>query len=281
VAIPALAAVFLWTALTACQSRQPSLVLATTTSLVDSGLLDSLTPLFEKENGCRVQAIAVGTGAALRCGRQGNADIVLVHDPEAELEAVNEGFFTGRRLVMSSNFMIIGPAEDPAGIKGQASAVEALKKIYHTRAVFVSRADQSGTHKKEQRLWHSAGLSPKGSWYLEAGAGMETVLRLANEKRAYCLSDRGTYFVHQKEIHLKVLVWGDSVLFNPYHLMLVSPARHPKVNHRLAVKFSDFMLLPRVQGMIRRFGSGRFGQSLYLSAAGSDSTPIRADGSKR
>jgi tungstate transport system substrate-binding protein len=267
-AIPALLAVILLAAVASCQNRKPSLVLATTTSLTDSGLLDTLTPLFENENNCRVQTIAVGTGAAIRCGREGNADIVLVHDPEAEVEAVNGGFFTGRRLVMSNDFIIVGPADDPAGIKGLALAVEALKKVDNTRTAFVSRADGSGTHRKEQRLWAEAGIVPQGDWYLEAGAGMEAVLRIANEKLAYCLTDRGTYLSHQKEYELTILFEGDKELFNPYHVMLVAPATFPFVNYPLAKKFSEFLTSERGQKLIAGFGVENFGQPLFYPAAG-------------
>jgi tungstate transport system substrate-binding protein len=257
-------------AMPALGKSKPKLVLATTTSTMDSGLLDFLLPIFEKENGCKVQIIAVGTGAAIRYGRDGNADIVMVHDPAAEMQAVKEGFFVERKYLMYNDFVIVGPPGDPAGIKGLASAAEALRKIQTAQAAFVSRSDQSGTHKKEQRLWEAAGLSPKGPWYLEAGAGMEMVLRIANEKRAYCLTDRGTYLAHQKEYELPILFEGDKELFNPYHVMLVVPAKHPYVNYRLAGKLSDFLVSPRVQKLIAGFGVDKFGQPLFYPAAGSE-----------
>ncbi|HAD81383.1 MAG: tungsten ABC transporter substrate-binding protein [Candidatus Edwardsbacteria bacterium RIFOXYD12_FULL_50_11] len=246
---------------------KPKLVLATTTSTMDSGLLDFLVPIFEKENGCKVQIIAVGTGAAIRYGKDGNADIVMVHDPVAEEVVVKEGFFVERKYLMYNDFVIVGPAEDPAGIKGLASAAEALKKIEASQATFVSRADQSGTHKKEERMWAVAGLSPKGSWYLQAGAGMEAVLRIANEKRAYCLTDRGTYLAHQKEFELPILTEGDQELFNPYHIMLVAPAKYPFVNYSLAKKFSDFLTSERGQKLIAEYGVDKYGQPLFYPAA--------------
>lgn len=255
-------------ALPALAKSKPKLVLATTTSTMDSGLLDFLVPIFEKENGCKVQIIAVGTGAAIRYGRDGNADIVMVHDPLAEEQVVREGLFVERRYLMYNDFVIVGPAEDQAGIKGLPSAEEALKRIQTAQAAFVSRADQSGTHKKEQRLWEAAGLSPKGPWYLEAGAGMEAVLRVANEKRAYCLTDRGTYLAHQKEYDLPILFEGDKELFNPYHVMLVAPARYPFVNYPLAKKFSGFLTSERGQKLIAGFGVDKFGQPLFYPAAG-------------
>ncbi len=254
--------------LPALAKNKPKLVLATTTSTMDSGLLDFLVPIFEKENGCKVQVIAVGTGAAIRYGRDGNADIVMVHDPVAEEKVVKEGLFVERKYLMYNDFVIVGPPEDPAGIKGLATAAEALKKIENAQAIFVSRADQSGTHKKELRLWDAAGIAPKGSWYLEAGTGMEACLRIANEKRAYCLTDRGTYLAHQKEFELPILVEGDKELFNPYHVMLVAPARYPFVNYPLARKFSDFLMSDRGQKLIAGFGVDQFGQPLFYPAAG-------------
>jgi tungstate transport system substrate-binding protein len=246
---------------------KPKLVLATTTSTMDSGLLDFLVPIFEQENGCKVQVISVGTGAAIRYGKDGNADVVLVHDPVAEEKVVKEGFFMERKYLMYNDFVIVGPADDAAGIKGLGSSAEALKKIQAAQATFVSRADQSGTHKKEQRLWATAGLNPKGSWYLEAGAGMEAVLRIANEKRAYCLTDRGTFLAHQKEYELSILVEGDKELFNPYHVMLVAPAKYPFVNYSLARKFSDFLTSERGQKMIAEYGVDKYGQPLFYPAA--------------
>jgi tungstate transport system substrate-binding protein len=244
------------------------LILSTTTSTMDSGLLDFIVPVFEKANNCQVQVIAVGTGAAIRLGRDGNADVMLVHDPVAEEQAVKDGFAVDRRYLMYNDFMLIGPKDDPAGIRDCATAAEALKKIAGTQSVFVSRADQSGTNKKEQRLWEAAGLKPKGAWYLEAGAGMETVLRIANDKRGYCLTDRATFLAHQKELELDILCQGDKELFNPYHVMLVSPAKHPNVNYSLARKFAAFLLSPEGQAMIDGFGVDKYGQQLFHAAAG-------------
>ena len=247
--------------------KADKLVLATTTSTMDSGLLDLLVPTFEQENGCKVQVIAVGTGASIRYGRDGNADIVLVHAPAAEEAVVKEGFFVERKYLMHNDFIIVGPAEDPVGIKGLASAVEAFKKIQASQAVFVSRADQSGTHQKEQGLWAAAGIKPKGAWYKEAGTGMENTLRIANEKRAYCLTDRGTYLAHQKEYDLPILNEGDKELFNPYHIMLVAPAKYPFVNYSLAKKFSDFLTSERGQKLIAEYGVDKYGQPLFYPAA--------------
>jgi tungstate transport system substrate-binding protein len=245
---------------------KPKLGLATTTRTMDSGVLVLLMPFFEKENKCKVKGISVGTGAAIRYGKDGNADVVLVHDPVAEEQVVKEGYFVERKFLMYNDFVIVGPADDPAGIKGITSAVEALKKIQAAQAAFVSRADQSGTHKKEQRLWAAAGISPKGTWYLEAGVGMEAVLRIANEKRAYCLTDRGTYLAHQKEYYLPILIEGDKELFNPYHIMLVAPAKYPFVNYSLAKKFSDFLISERGQKLIAEYGVDKYGQPLFYSA---------------
>jgi len=239
------------------------LILATTTSTMDSGLLDFIVPVFEKANNCQVQIIAVGTGAAIRLGKDGNADVMLVHDPVAEELAVKDGFAIDRRYLMYNDFILVGPKDDAAGVRDCGTAGAALKRIEETRSVFISRADQSSTHKKELRLWDAAGLKPKGAWYLEAGAGMETVLRIANEKRAYCLTDRATYLAHQKELELDILCQGDPELFNPYHVMLVSPARYPFVNFTLARKFADFLLSADGQKMIAGFGIDKYGQQLF------------------
>ena len=246
---------------------KPKLVLATTTSTMDSGLLDFLVPIFEKENGCKVQIIAVGTGAAIRYGKDGNADVVMVHDPAAEEQVVKEGFFVERKYLMYNDFVIVGPAEDPAGIKGVSPVAEAFKKIQASQSTFVSRSDKSGTNAKELRLWDAVGIKPKGSWYLEAGAGMEAVLRIANEKRAYSLTDRGTYLAHQKEFELPILNEGDKELFNPYHIMLVAPAKYPFVNYSLAKKFSDFLTSDRGQKLIAEYGVEKYGQQLFKTKA--------------
>ena len=245
---------------------KPKLVLATTTSTMDSGLLDFLVPIFEKENSCKVQVISVGTGAAIRYGKDGNADVVLVHDPVAEEQVVKQGFFVERKYLMYNDFVLVGPADDPVGIKGMTSVAEALRKIESAQAAFVSRADQSGTHKKEQRLWAAAGIKPKGSWYLVAGAGMEAILRIANEKQAYCLTDRGTWLAHQKEYELPILVEGDQELFNPYHIMLVAPAKYPFVNNSLARKFSVFLTSERGQRMIAEYGVEKYGHQMFFPA---------------
>ncbi len=247
---------------------KPKLILATTTSTMDSGLLDFIVPVFEKANNCQVQIIAVGTGAAIRLGKDGNADVMLVHDPVAEELAVKDGFAIDRRYLMYNDFVLVGPKDDAAGIRDCATANDALKKIAAAQAAFISRADQSGTHKKELRLWEAAGLKPKGTWYLEAGAGMETVLRIANEKRAYCLTDRATFLAHRKELDLDILCQGDPELFNPYHVMLVSPARYPFVNFTLAKKFADFLLSPGGQKLIDGFGVDTYGQQLFHAVAG-------------
>lgn len=257
---------FPMSALQAQTKGKAKLVLATTTSTMDSGLLDFLVPIFEKENGCKVQVIAVGTGAAIRYGKDGNADVVLAHDPEAEEHVVKEGVFVERKYLMYNDFVIVGPEDDPAGIKGSSSITEALKKINSRRAFFVSRADRSGTHKKEQGLWTLAGLAPKGFWYLEAGAGMEAALRIANEKLAYCLTDRGTWLAHQEEHDLFILKEGDKELLNPYHIMLVAPAKYTFVNYPLAKKFSDFLVSERGQRMIAEYGVDKYGQPLFHPA---------------
>ncbi len=242
------------------------LVLATTTSLVATGLLDELLPQFERENGCRVIVIASGSGAALRQGGQGDADVVLAHDPEAEQEALDQGLFAERWLVMSNYFVVAGPPQDPSGIRGLASAVEAFRSIERSKSLFVSRADGSGTHRMEQRIWRAVGGKPQGRWYLEAGSGMAEALRMAAERKAYCLTDQGTLLVQGRGLDIVALVTGDTSLYNPYHLLLPSPHRHPEVNYALARKFSCFLRSPGVQEMIGRFGRDKYGAPLYRPA---------------
>lgn len=243
-----------------------SLILATTTSTRDSGLLDDILPLFEKENHCRVRAVAVGTGAALRMGKDGDADVMLVHDPSAEEAAVREGFAVRRSYVMYNDFVLVGPKADPAGILGAGNALNAFKKIAAQKAAFVSRGDQSGTNMMELRLWKDAAITPGGSWYLEAGSGMAATLRVAAEKMAYCLTDRATWLSQKKGLNLALLLEGDKRLFNPYHVMAVSPKLHPNINFALAEKFIAFLLSPRIQKRIGAFGVNHFGESLYHPA---------------
>jgi tungstate transport system substrate-binding protein len=224
--------------------------MSTTTSTENSGLLKVLLPPFEKANNLKMDVISVGTGKALKLGENGDVDVVLVHSRPAEDKFVSEGFGVDRRDVMYNDFVIIGPKDDPAKIKGLKSAEEAFKKIAEAKAPFVSRGDDSGTDKKEKAIWKKAGLTPKGSWYIEAGRGMGAVLQMANEKNAYTLSDRGTYIAYEDKIALPILVQGAKTLLNPYGVIAVNPKKHPNVQYDLAKKFIDFITGPEGQKII-------------------------------
>ena len=241
-----------------------TLTLASTTSTFDSGLFDALIPPFEKKFDCTVKIIAVGTGQAMRLARDGNADVLLVHDRKAEEKFVAERFGIERLDVMHNDFVLVGPASDPAGGRGLPVAA-ALAKIAAAGATFVSRGDDSGTHKKELKLWKQAGLFPAGRWHMESGSGMEATLRIANEKTAYCLVDRATWLAHQKEIDaLAILVEGDAQLFNPYSVIVVSAAKFPWLNVKLATRFAEFIRSPKGQTIIRDFGKDKFGNALFF-----------------
>jgi len=239
--------------------------MSTTTSTENSGLLAFLNPLFEQLYHARVDVIAVGTGKALKLGENGDVDIVLVHAPAAELEFVKKGFAIDRLAVMHNDFVLIGPVKDPAKIKQATSAIEALKKIQQSQSPFISRGDDSGTDKKEKYLWQLAGIAPSGPWYFSAGQGMGAVLTIANEKQAYTISDRGTYLAFQDKISLPILFEGDRVLYNPYHIMAVNPARHPHVNIRLARQYIQFITSENVQKKIADFR--KHGQVLFYPDA--------------
>jgi tungstate transport system substrate-binding protein len=250
------------------EPKKKDVILATTTSTVDSGLLDLLVPIFEKKTGYRVKTIAVGTGQALAMGEKGEADVLLVHAPQAEKKLLDKGIARNYRLVMHNDFIIIGPAEDPEKIKGK-SPVDAFKSIFESGAVFVSRGDDSGTNKMERALWKKAGLDPKQSkWYLESGQGMGATILMASEKRAYTLSDRGTYLSQKPNINLDILCEGDPSLKNIYHVMEINPAKFSKVNADGAKAFGDFMTSPETQLLIGEFGKDKFGQPLFFPDAG-------------
>jgi len=243
-------------------------ILATTTSTQDSGLLDILVPLFEKQTGYRMKTIAVGTGQSLAMGSRGDADVVFAHAPELEKKYVAEGSMINRRLVMHNDFIILGPLADPAGVKGLQSATEAFRRIAEAKVPFVSRGDNSGTHFLEKTLWQKAQLATRGTWYIEAGQGMGATLGIASEKRAYTLSDRGTYLAFTKRVQLAILLEGDAPLLNLYHVTEVNPGKFPKVNHAGAKAFADFLLTPEVQAIIKTFGVEKFGQPLFFPDAG-------------
>jgi len=254
----------------AAQAPAPAsrtLILSTTTSTQDSGLLDVLVPMFEQATGYSVKTISVGTGQALALAARGEADVTLAHAPALEKKYVDEGKMLNRRLVMYNDFVVIGPAEDPARIKGLPGA-EALRRIAAAEARFVSRGDKSGTHLLEQALWKQAGIEPKAPWYIESGQGMGQTLGIANDRRAYTLTDRGTYLAFQKRVDLPILVERDRPLLNIYSVMEVNPANGPRVNATAGKAFADFVLSPAVQGVIRTFGVDKYGQPLFVPIAG-------------
>ena len=243
----------------------PTLILATTTSTQDSGLLDVLIPLFEAQTGYKVQTVAVGTGQALKMGEEGNADVLLVHAPSSEKTFMDNGFGKDRVLVMHNDYIIVGPAADPAGIKGMP-VIDAYKMISASGATFVSRGDDSGTHKAELALWKKAELDPKTdkpAWYLETGQGMGASLTIANEKGAYIMTDRATYLANKANYQLEILVEGDNALLNVYHVITVNPDKWPKVNYEGAMAFLNFLIDPATQAIIGQFGLDKFGEPLF------------------
>jgi len=258
---------FLGAILAGCSSSK-DIILATTTSTQDSGLLDVLIPMFEQKTGFRVKTIAVGTGQALAMGKRGEADVLLVHAPESEMDLIKSSDAVNRKLVMHNDFVICGPQSDPAGIRGEMFASEAFKKIAQNQALFISRGDDSGTHKKELKIWKACGIEPKGSWYQESGTGMGQTLNIASEKGGYVFTDRATYLALKKNLALEILVENDKSLLNVYHVMQVNPEKFPKVNAKGAKAFVDFMISPKTQKVIGQFGVDAFGQPLFLPDAG-------------
>ena len=240
------------------------IVLATGHTLRDSGLLDVLIPVFERKTGYIVRPIAIGTGQALAMGKRGDADILLTHDPEAEMPLVKEGYLINRRQFLHNDFIIVGPAQDPARVARAKTAAAAFKQIAEAKVTFVSRGDDSGTHKREQALWKAAGLSPKRPWYVQAGQGMGATLGIASQKQAYTLTDRATFLNLRKTLGLDILLEGDPVLLNLYSSMEVNPAKHPRANHAGARAFSDFLISDEARALIRDFGKERFGQPPYF-----------------
>jgi tungstate transport system substrate-binding protein len=248
---------------------QRNIILATTTSTQDSGLLDVLTPLFEKKTGYFVKTIAVGSGQAMVMGQKGESDVLLVHSPDAEEKFMAAGYGVNRRLVMHNDFIIVGPAVDRGGIKGTKSARAAFKRIAAAKALFMSRGDNSGTDAKEKAIWKAAGIAPEGQkWYQQTGLGMGQTLNVASEKQTYTLADRGTYLALAKRLDLAILVEGDRDLLNIYHVIEVNPARWPKVNAGGARAFADFMVSPETQAIVRAFGVDKFGSPLFFPDAG-------------
>ncbi|MCG8586110.1 MAG: substrate-binding domain-containing protein [Pirellulales bacterium] len=241
-----------------------TITLATTTSTRDSGLLDALVPIFEKQSGVRVKVVAVGTGKALAMGRRCDADVLLTHAPQAEHEFMNEGHGISRRHVFFNDFVVVGPPDDPANVRGASTAAAAFASIRDHDARFVSRGDASGTHIKEQSLWNASSIEPGGDWYIEAGSGMASTLRLANEKRAYTLCDRSTFLAQQTKLDLTVLAEGDAVLRNPYAVIVVQQEPDFERQVRAATGFSQFLSSTDARQVIRHFGKDRYGQPLFF-----------------
>ncbi|OGU14742.1 MAG: tungsten ABC transporter substrate-binding protein [Geobacteraceae bacterium GWC2_53_11] len=253
---------------TAAMAASKSIILATTTSTQDSGLLDVLIPIFEKEYGFQVKTISVGSGQAMKMGERGEADVLLVHSPEAEKKFMAEGFGSSRRLVMHNDFVIVGPASDPAKIKG-GKAADALRRIAKAGIVFASRGDNSGTHAKEKGLWKGAAINPEGQkWYQQTGLGMGQTLNVAAEKKGYTLTDRATYLSLKKGLGLEILVEGDGKLLNVYHVIELNTVKWPKVNAQGGKAFADFMVARKTQDVIGRFGVEKFGTPLFFPDAG-------------
>ena len=244
------------------------LILATTTSTQDSGLLDVLVPPFEKKTGYRVKTIAVGSGQSLAMGARGDADVVLAHAPSLERKYVSEAVFVTRRLVMHNDFVVVGPPSDPARIKGAGRVRDVFARLLEGKAPFVSRGDKSGTHLLELTLWEKTGGKPEGSWYIQVGQGMGAALNVASEKGGYTVTDRGTYLALKKRLTLEILFEKDKPLLNVYHVLEVNPAKFPNANHAGGRAFSDFLLSAEAQEVIRTYGVERFGQALFFPDGG-------------
>jgi len=243
------------------------LKLATTTSTEDTGLLDYLLPEFKKDTGYDVQVIAVGTGQAIEMGEAGDVDVILVHSRAAEDQFVEEGYGVDRRDVMYNDFLVIGPAEDPAGIKGEPDVLKAFAAIQEKQATFVSRGDDSGTDKKEKGIWKKANITPEGDWYIEVGQGMGDTFRMADEKKAYTLIDRGTYLALKDKYQLEPMVEGSPDLLNPYGVIPVNPEKHPQVDFEGATAFAEWLTSEKGQKLIGEFGVDKFGQQLFVPDA--------------
>jgi tungstate transport system substrate-binding protein len=264
-----LASLFVFPATVAAQPAQKNVIMATTTSTQDSGLLDVLLPIFEKKTGYFVKTISVGSGQAMAMGAKGEADVLLVHSPAAEKKFMADGNGVERRLVMHNDYIILGPPADPARIKGMKKASEAFKKIAATGSIFMSRGDNSGTNAKEKDIWKAAGVKYEGEkWYQQTGLGMGQTLAVAAEKKTYTLADRGTYLALQKRLGLDILVEGDGILLNIYHVIEVNPKKWPKANFAGAKAFGDFMVSKETQAIIKTFGVDKYGSPLFFPDAG-------------
>jgi tungstate transport system substrate-binding protein len=267
----AAAAVLCTTAPARAADASKVVILATTTSTQDSGLLDVLVPLFERRTGYSVKTISVGSGQAIALGRRGEADVLLVHSPDDEAKLVADGLGLNRRIVMHNDFVVLGPPADPAKIKGAKTTADAVTRIAGAGALFVSRGDSSGTHAREKGLWKKAAVAPEGKpWYQQTGLGMGETLNVAAEKGGYTLSDRGTWLARQKAraLALEILVEGEPSLLNVYHVIEVNPARWPKVNAAGGKAFADFMVGAEAQAVVKTFGTEKLGAPLFFPDAG-------------
>ena len=255
--------------LTACNADQSKdLLLISTTSTQDSGLLDVLLPAFEAQSGYRVRLIATGSGQALKIGERGDADVILLHSPDAEKEFVADGFGIDRRLVMHNDFVIVGPPSDPASLRTHSTITLAFESIYSSASIFVSRGDESGTHVKELAIWEMSGLDPHDqNWYIETGQGQGNTLNIASEKGGYALVDRGTFLAYKANLNLEILFEGDPFLINVYHVLTVSPEKWPDVKLEGAKAFEDFITSPEGQKIIAEFGADEYGQALFFPDA--------------
>jgi tungstate transport system substrate-binding protein len=255
--------------LSACQAKpeNPALILATTTSTQDSGLLDVLIPIFQEKTGYLVQTVAVGSGEAMKMGQEGNADVLLVHAPASEVTFMEEGYGKDRFLVMHNDFIVVGPPADPAGIQGKP-VMEALTAISENAATFISRGDDSGTHKAELKLWKAAAIDPAGQpWYQETGQGMGNSLTIASELGGYILTDRATFLANKVNLSLEIMVEGENSLLNVYHVITVNPDMWPDTNYEGALAFSEFMTSKSTQDLIAEFGLDKYGQPLFYPDA--------------
>ncbi|MBI2847357.1 MAG: substrate-binding domain-containing protein [Chloroflexi bacterium] len=257
------------------ETGSKEVILATTTSTYDTGLLDMLLPEFQSKTGYLVKPIAVGTGHALAMAARGEADVLLVHAPEDEEEFMRAGNGLDRRLVMHNDFFLVGPPDDPANIKGSRNAAEALAKVEQARAIFISRGDDSGTHKKEKEVWVKSGIKPSGAWYQESGQGMGETLIITSEKRGYTLTDRGTYLALKKSLNLAVLLEKDPILLNIYHVIQVNPAKSPAVNSAGGKALAEYMVAKETQELIGSFGVDKYGEPLFTPDAGKNENELK------
>ena len=254
---------------TTAEVENEEIILSTTTSTQDSGLLDFLIPIFEEDTGYVVKTIAVGTGKALQMGRDGEADVLLVHAKADELQFVEEGHGTERHDVMYNDFVLVGPKNDPLNLKTESpnNISDGLKAIQSNEATFVSRGDDSGTHKKELSIWKAASIEPEGEWYLSAGSGMADVLKITDERQAYTITDRATYLSMRNDLDLDIIIEGDENLFNQYGVIPVNPDKGETINHEGALAFMNWLLSEKAQNLIEEFGVDEYGQPLFIPNA--------------